>query len=103
VKLIDKIKQKSPDAKFFVQSATPMVEQAQRTHLNNRNVKKYDDNLKKMCEEKGYYFVDVASVFRDDKGNLPVEYCSDPNDMGIHFTDKACEAWIDYILTHTVK
>ncbi len=102
-KLIDKIKQKSPDAKFFVQSATPMVEQAQRTHLNNRNVKKYDDNLKKMCEEKGYYFVDVASVFRDDKGNLPVEYCSDPNDMGIHFTDKACEAWIDYILTHTVK
>lgn len=101
--LLANIRAKSPDAAIFVQSATPMLKQKQMKQLNNPNLLAYDVALSKMCKEKGYHFVDVASVLRDTEGNLPPEYCSDPNDLGIHFTDKACEIWINYLLTHTVQ
>jgi hypothetical protein len=35
-------------------------------------------------------------------GCLPRSYCSDPDDMGIHFTEQACALWADYLKTHTV-
>lgn len=102
-KLIAKIQAKSPDAKIFVQSSTPIIKKMQMTSLNNPNLADYDYKLSVMCKEKGYYFVDVASVMRDKEGNLPLEYCSDPDVLGMHFTDRACEIWIDYLLKHTVK
>ncbi|MBE6830263.1 MAG: hypothetical protein E7519_08645 [Ruminococcaceae bacterium] len=102
-KLLAKIQEKSPDAKLFVQSATPIIKEQQMTTLNNPNLSAYDAKLAEMCKKNGYYYIDVASVMRDSDGNLIPEYCSDPNDLGIHFTDKACQVWIDYILTHTVK
>ncbi|MDF1493215.1 GDSL-type esterase/lipase family protein [Caproiciproducens sp. CPB-2] len=102
-KLLAKIQEKSPDAKLFVQSATPIIKEQQMTTLNNPNLSAYDAKLAEMCKKNGYYYIDVASVMRDSEGNLIPEYCSDPNDLGIHFTDKACQVWIDYILTHTVK
>ncbi len=102
-KLLANIKAKSPDVSIFVQSSTPIVKAKQMKTLNNPNLQAYDTALSKMCKEKGYYFVDVASAMRDKEGNLPLEYCSDPDNLGIHFTDKACDIWINYILTHTVK
>ena len=102
-KLLSNIKAKSPNAIFYVQSATPMVEAKQMKTLNNANIALYNAKLSEMCKEKGYYFIDVSSVMRDSKGNLLKEYCSDPDGLGIHFTDTACDVWIDYILTHTVK
>ncbi len=101
--LLANIKAKSPDVAVFVQSSTPIVKDKQMKKLNNPNLQSYDAALSKMCREKGYHFVDVASVMRDKEGNLPLEYCSDPDNLGIHFTDKACDIWINYILTHTVK
>lgn len=104
--LIGLILEKSPDVTIFVQSATPMVRGKELRDLNNRNLLEYDNKLKAMCDELGYYFVDVASVMRDSEGFLPLEYCSDPsgeNSLGIHFTDKACQVWIDYLETHTVQ
>ena len=103
VKLLANIKVKSPDATILVQSSTPMIKEKQMKQLNNANLIAYDNALSKMCSEKGYYFVDVASALRDKDGNLPREYCSDPDNLGIHFTDKACEIWINYLLTHTVS
>ncbi|WP_457945176.1 GDSL-type esterase/lipase family protein [Caproiciproducens sp. LBM24188] len=102
-KLLANIKTKSPDAMILVQSATPILKEKQMKQLNNPNLIAYDNALSKMCQEKNYYFVDVASALRDEDGNLPPEFCSDPNILGIHFTDKACEIWIQYLLTHTVK
>ncbi len=96
--LIDRILEKSPDAEIYLQSMTPMLESTQLKSLNNKNIEKYNAELKKLAEEKGYHFADVASVMKDENGNLIPEYCSDPEDMGIHFTDAGAEAWIDYLL-----
>ena len=42
----------------------------------------------------------VALLLKDDEGNLKREYCSDPDNMGVHFTDEGCKVWIDYLRTH---
>ena len=101
-KLIDRIRAKSSKAVIMMQSATPLIQQKQRKDLNNKNIYFYNQKLTELCKQKGCYFVDVAEVLRDKNGNLPLNYCSDPNDLGMHFTDTACQIWINYLLTHTI-
>ena len=100
--LIELILEKSPDVKIYVQSMTPMLASHQLKSLNNTNIDAYNKLLKEMCEEKGYEFVDVASVMKDADGGLIAAYCSDGGDggMGMHFTDAGAKAWVDYLRTH---
>ena len=100
--LIELILEKSPDVKIYVQSMTPMLTSHQLKSLNNTNIDTYNKLLKEMCNEKGYEFVDVASVMKDSDGGLIPSYCSDGGDggMGMHFTDAGAKAWVDYLRTH---
>lgn len=100
--LIGRIKAKSPNAIILVQSATPMIMTMQRKDLNNANMYTYDQKLAALCVRNGWNFIDVAEVMRDKNGALPANYCSDPEILGMHFTDTACQVWVDYLLTHTV-
>ena len=92
---------KMPESKIYIQSATPMLADKQKKTLNNPNLERYNGELSRICQKHGWYFLDIASVMRDDAGALKAEYCSDPDDLGLHFTDRACDVWIRYILTHT--
>ena len=101
--LCQNILKQSPEAQIFAQSVTPMVKGKELKDLNNKNIETYDKKLKELCAEQGYHFIDVASVMRDKDGYLPLEYCSDPsgaNSLGIHFTDAACQKWVDYLMNH---
>ena len=100
--LIEKILKKSPDAEIFVQSATPRIA-ASKSRPTNWMLFEYDLKLYEMCAQQGWHFVDVASVMRDENGALKDEFCSDPDTMGMHFTDEACQIWVDYLLTHTTE
>ncbi|MCI8497472.1 MAG: hypothetical protein HFE85_04405, partial [Clostridiales bacterium] len=100
-KLIDNIKAQSPNASIYIQSATPMIRDSYK-NITNQKLAEYDDKLAALCRQKGYHFVDVASVMRDENGRLPASYCSDPDGMGLHFTDAACEVWVEYLRTHAV-
>lgn len=93
--------QKQPGASVWVQSATPMLQKKQMRTLNNQNIAEYNGRLREICRKEGWAFLDIASVLSDAQGALKPEYCSDPDDLGLHFTDEACEIWIRYILTHT--
>lgn len=98
--LLDNITTNSPDAVIYVQSVTPIMEDAQGSKWNNDIVRTFNEKLKDLCKEKGYGFLDVYSVMADENGNLRPEYCSDPvstGGMGIHFTDEACKIWADYL------
>ena len=88
----------APEVEFYIQSATPICEGAERGALTNENLKVYNQMLVEMCQELGLRFVDVASVLRDENGYLPREYCSDPDGMGIHLTDLACQLWLGYLM-----
>ena len=96
--LIQRILEKSPDAEIYIQSATPILAGRERKTLNNENLDKYNAALKELAREKGYHFADVASVMKVEDGSLNPDYCSDPEDMGIHFTDAGAKVWIDYLL-----
>lgn len=102
--LVDRILAKSPRVQIVVQSMTPMTTTSTiiGENLNNANIKVYNDRLKELCTDNGWSFVDVASVMYDESGeNLNREYCSDPDDLGVHFTEAGCKAWADYLKTHT--
>ncbi len=91
---------KSPEVTFVIQSVTPMYKET--ANLTNRKIEEYNLAVSELCREKGWYYLDVASVLRDDRGFLPKEYCSDPDSMGIHFTNVACQKWVEYLYTHAV-
>ncbi|MBR3503244.1 MAG: SGNH/GDSL hydrolase family protein [Clostridia bacterium] len=98
-KLVALILERQPSAEIFIQSATPRIA-ASHSKPTNRMLFDYDLLLYNACVENGWNFVDVAYVMRDENGCLFDAYCSDPEDMGMHFTDEGCEAWIDYLTTH---
>lgn len=105
MQLIARIKAKSPDAQIFIQSATPKMTNNPSHKLNNNTLFEYDlklYELAKTMESQGVYFVDIAYVMRNAEGNLPADYCSDPEDQALHFTDIACQQWIQYLYTHAL-
>ena len=101
--LLNGILEKTPDAKIFIETATPLVKakSIETNKLNNTNVRLYNEKLAELCAKNGWYLVDISSAVQDSEGNLNASYCSDPDDMGIHFTDEGCSVWIDYLYTHT--
>lgn len=98
--LINKIRGQAPAISVYIESVTPILKGRERGTLNNENIRKYNAILSDYCTEKGYKYVDIASVLTDSEGYLIAEYCSDPEGMGIHLTDEACLVWIDFLYTH---
>lgn len=97
-KVVDTILAKSPDVQFYMQSITPISFNTSK--LNMALVNEYNALLSELCRERGWYYLDVASVFKSETGYLIPEYCSDLHDMGIHFNNDACKIWADYLYTH---
>lgn len=96
--VVDTILAKTPDVMFYMQSVTPLS--FDRGALNMKTVNEYNALLSELCRERGWYYLDVASVFRNETGYLIPEYCSDLHDMGIHFNNEACKVWVEYLYTH---
>lgn len=96
--LLDLIQEADPEVEFYIQSATPICQGAEKGALTNATLEEYNQKLEEMCRERDLHFIDVARVLRDGEGFLPREYCSDPDGMGIHLTDPACRMWLGYLL-----
>ena len=104
MELLGRIRKKPPNVQIFIESVTPRLSTKDQKRLNNANLIKYNRLLCETLQRSDFqaiWFVDVASALRGRDGALPPEYCSDPEELGIHFTDEACQIWIDYLYTHT--
>ena len=102
--LIKNIQAKVPDMKVYIQSMTPTTDTSNITSsggINRGSIQRYNEALSSACQANGWHFVNVAEVMYDSNGYLIRAYCSDPDGMGIHFTETGCRAWIDYLYTHT--
>lgn len=95
-KVLDQIDEKDPDVTIYIQSVTPIIKGKEHGRFTNDNIHKYNDQMKKICDERGYKFLDLNTVMGGDY--LINEYCGDPEAMGIHFTNSACRVWIDYLI-----
>lgn len=103
--LVARIKAKSPDVDIYIQSMTYMTSISERAdkNLNNTQIKAYNERLKAMCKEMGWHYLDIASATCDSTGNfLPIEYCSDPVYMGLHFTTAGCKKWVEYLYNNVL-
>lgn len=101
--LLERILTKSPGLTVYVQSMTPTTSTSSLLgqSINSDNIRAYNDKLQQLCQQQGWHYVDVASVMYDESGQyLRSDYCSDPDDMGIHFTEDGCQAWVDYLYGH---
>lgn len=98
--LTSRIEAKCPSAEIYIESVTPMLADSQLRDLNNRTIAEFDEKLQAVCAERGYRYMDIASVVSDGYGNLVYEYCSDASAMGLHFSDAGCYQWVEYLKTH---
>ena len=98
--IIDTALAANPDCLVYVQSILPVsaAKDAGGTWCNNANVNARNERLKELAEEKGVYYLDVASAFRGEDGCLPAGDTPD----GIHLPPGLCVSWLDYLKTHTV-
>ncbi len=102
--LCNKILENAPYVQLYVESVTPRTNQGAKSDngvLNNKNIMLYNRKLAALCQQRGWYFVNVAEVMYDSTGYLNRSYCSDPNGMGMHFAYPGCKVWVDYLYTHT--
>lgn len=100
---ISRMLAESPDSEIIIQSATPKyISEETANDLDNGDLDQLNEALKAFAEEKNYVFLDIAQQFKDENGNLAPDYCSDKENMGIHFTSMAYDMWIEYLYTHLV-
>ena len=102
-KLLQNIREKNPDIKIYIQSGTPIYTNAQKGGLNNDRMDKYNEALKEFAAENGCEYIDLAPYLKDSTNGLKKEYCSDPDNLGVHFTDAACELWINVLKNYLSK
>ncbi len=100
--VIDSITAANPSVKIVIESVTPMTSTSSRkdSGLNNTTINAYNERMKQLAAENGWYYVNVAEAVSDENGYFIQSYCSDANNMGMHFNSKGVAAWIEYLKTH---
>ncbi len=100
--LVANIKAKSPNVNILIESVTPIAQGGSvlSQGLTNQKVDQFNEAMQTACQEEGWYYLDVASQFKDDEGWLKREYCGDLPGMGIHFTFAATKIWTDHLVSH---
>ncbi|MCD8048684.1 MAG: GDSL-type esterase/lipase family protein [Clostridia bacterium] len=102
VTVINSIIASNPDVKIFIESVTPMTSTSSRkdSGLNNQTIAAYNERMMELAAENGWYYINVAEAVSDENGYLISSYCSDANNMGLHFNSKGVAAWVNYLKTH---
>lgn len=97
---ISRMLEASPGAQIFIMSTTPKYSPAESGvdgELNNKSIDELNAAMKQFAIDKGYNFMNIAPLFKDETGGLSADYCSDKEGMGIHFTSSAYDIWIDFL------
>ncbi len=92
-----------PDAIFYICSVIYVeeskVDSSSSSYVNNTNVDKINSILLDICEEEGYYYLDLNEIMSNGYGSLIEGASSD----GVHVYPKYCEQMLDYMKTHYVQ
>lgn len=100
---ISRMLEASPGAEIFIMSTTPKYSPAESDvdgALNNADIDALNVAMRNFAVEKGYNFMNIAPLFKDETGGLAADYCSDKEGMGIHFTSAAYDIWLDFLYSY---
>ncbi|MFV0497854.1 MAG: GDSL-type esterase/lipase family protein [Candidatus Fimivivens sp.] len=104
-RLVDEVLQRTgDDTIIYVQSVLPInealfhVKYAPNT-TTNADIDQFNEMLSSMAAEKGLYYLDVASVFKDANNAMPESNTPD----GMHIISSQYITWFDYLKTHAYQ
>lgn len=95
-RIIQKIKQASPQTKLYIQSILPINEDMTKepyTKGRNMLVPELNRRIKALALEQGLVYVDLHPLFEDAEGKLKRELAID----GIHLKASAYITWVMYL------
>ncbi len=99
-KLINGIKQESPDTVIILQSVFPVTkEYSDNNRITNSIIDKINSWVREIASDCGIKYLDTQSILKDAQGAQKTEYGE--ND-GIHMNSSAYIAILEYIRTHSI-
>ncbi|MGF9909663.1 GDSL-type esterase/lipase family protein [Brevibacillus porteri] len=88
-KLIDRIKERLPEASITILSVTPVTAKAEKAEPRYQNIDDYNKGLKELASKVRVGYIDVSSIV----ANHPEMYDAD----GIHFQAEFYPILLDYV------
>ncbi len=96
-KLLDAIKDASPETKIMVQSIYPVTSWYE--NIPNSKIDEANGWLLALAKDEGVKYLDTASVLKDSTGAMKEEFNADHQD-GYHINAEAYRKILKYIRTH---
>lgn len=100
--LVDKIKEKSPETRLYIQSIMPINNDFKRYKgLFGKEdiIVKFNEEISRIAENAGATYIDLTPALSDKKGKLRREFTND----GLHLTGKGYQAWADAISSYVME
>lgn len=100
--LIDKLKQKFPDAVIYIESITPITKDSEyiRKTFNTAKINDFNDKILQLVKEKSVYFLNIQEILKDENGLLKSEYAASD---GMHMKKEGHVAVYKYFKNHVVS
>jgi lysophospholipase L1-like esterase len=91
-KIIQRIRQDSPETKIYMQSVLPVDDAIHATRPNS-SMLEINKRLKQYAEKNGVTFIDLVVTFSDTNGKLDKKYSID----GLHLNGAGYLKWVEVI------
>ena len=98
--IVDRIQENHPEARVALQSILPVSEKQDQkgSYVNNRRIGQYNEVVRRVAEEKGCVYLDVAEAVTGEDGCLMADLTTD----GVHLNTKGCKLWRTYLEEHPI-
>ena len=98
--IVDRIQENHPEARIALQSILPVSEKQDQkgSYVNNRRIGQYNEVVRRVAEEKGCVYLDVAEAVTGENGCLMANLTTD----GVHLNTKGCKLWLEYLKEHPI-
>lgn len=99
--IIDEARAINSNAIIYIQSILPVTKSCSDSSesFNKTKIDSLNAMFQQLAAEKQVYYIDCEKALADSEGYLLEEASTD----GIHFGVPECEAWLEYLKTHTVS
>ena len=100
VTLIDNISEMAPNSNIVLMAIGPVDDNGSyKKTVQNAWIDKYNDFLLDTAKEKHIFYLDIAEILKNERGQVKSEY--DEGD-GLQYSGSGCEAVFNYIVEHPV-
>ncbi|GAB7023848.1 GDSL-type esterase/lipase family protein [Salidesulfovibrio brasiliensis] len=89
LQLIGYVADRSESTTIYVQSILPVNNRISKYWIDNRSIEYINDHVRKYCLDRGIHYIDVASLFKDQSGELAERYTYD----GVHINGIGYVIW----------